>query len=145
MSGFEVAGVVLGAFPVAISALEGYREVANRLGLFFQIRLEYKKALDNLKIHQLTFTRHLRQLLLPLIVDDDRIAILLADPGGPSWKEQAVAELLEKRLQDSFPLYMSCIMGLQQVMQEINREFAVDSEAVQDNIKSPVRSSPFLS
>ncbi|KAB5577924.1 hypothetical protein GE09DRAFT_1087838 [Coniochaeta sp. 2T2.1] len=137
MSGFEVAGVVLGAFPIAISALERYREVATRLGLFFQIRLEYKKAFDNLKIHQLTFTRHLRQLLLPLIVDDDKIAILLADPGGPSWKEQAVAELLERRLQDSFPLYMSCIMGLQQVMEDINRELAVDSQAVQDMIKVP--------
>lgn len=139
MSGFEIAGLVLGAFPLAISALEKYRDMATRLGLFFKIRLEYKKVLDNLEIHQLTFTRHLRQLLLPLIVDDDKIGALLADPGGPSWKEKAVAELLERRLQDSFPLYMNCILGLQRVMDDINHELALDSEAVQDKVNSPVR------
>ena len=139
MSGFEVAGLVLGAFPIAIGALNKYREVATRLGLFFQIRLEYKKALDNLEFQQLAYTRHLKQLILPLVVDDDKIGALLKDPGGPSWKEQAVADLLEKRLQDSFPLYMKCINGLQQVMEGLNHHLAVDTEVVQNKINVPVR------
>lgn len=138
MSGFEVAGIVLGAFPLAITALDKYREVATRLGLFYKIRLEYKKCRDALEFHQLTFTRHLRQLLLPLVVDDDRIAVLLADPGGDSWRDQAVAGLLRKRLQDSFALYVGYIEGMESVMKRVNRELAADSDAVQERVNAPV-------
>lgn len=139
MSGFEVAGLVLGAFPLAISALEKYREVATRLGLFRHIRLQYKKCRDDLEFHRLVFKRNLRHLLLPLVVDDDRIEALLADPGGDSWKEPMVADLLEKRLQDSFELYIEYIEGMDCVMKEIHKELAFDSQSVQTKVNTPVR------
>ena len=41
MSGFEVAGVVLGAFPVAIAAIDGYRRVALKVQAWKEIRLTY--------------------------------------------------------------------------------------------------------
>lgn len=139
MSGFEVAGLVLGAFPLAITALEKYREVATRLGLFRHIRLQYKKCRDDLEFHRLVFKRNLRHLLLPLVVDDDRIEALLADPGGDSWKEPLVADLLEKRLQDSFELYIEYIEGMDCVMKEIHKELAFDSQSVQTKVNTPVR------
>ncbi|KAK0730182.1 hypothetical protein B0H67DRAFT_651983 [Lasiosphaeris hirsuta] len=52
--------------------------MATRLGLFFKT----KKRRDDLELRQLLFTRHLKQLLLPLVVDDDKIKVLLAAPGG---------------------------------------------------------------
>ncbi|KAH8685345.1 hypothetical protein BGZ61DRAFT_58203 [Ilyonectria robusta] len=137
MSGFEVAGLVLGAFPLAITALEKYREVATRLGLFRHIRLQYKKCRDDLEFHRLVFKRNLRHLLLPLVVDDDRIEALLADPGGDSWKEPLVADLLEKRLQDSFELYIEYIEGMDCVMKEIHKELAFDSQSVQTKVNTP--------
>ncbi|KAK0631100.1 hypothetical protein B0T17DRAFT_488289 [Bombardia bombarda] len=137
MSGFEIAGAALGAFPLAIHALDQYREVAARLGLFFKIRLEYKKCRDDVHFHQLTFSRHLRQLLLPLVADDATIADLLSDPGGQKWKDPKIAELLETRLQESYGLYLEYIKGIRQVMDEINRELAVDTGSVQEKLASP--------
>ncbi|KAK1764491.1 hypothetical protein QBC33DRAFT_613156 [Phialemonium atrogriseum] len=136
MSGFEVAGAVLAAFPIALIALEEYREVARRLDRFHKIRLEYKKCRDTLKYHQLSFTRHLRQLLLPLLVDDDKIDDLLSAPGGDGWKEPSVANLLRSRLLESYELYLDLVTEMKRVLDHIHKELAADSEPVQQQINA---------
>ncbi len=139
MSGFEVAGVVLGAFPLVLSALEKYREIATRLGLWGKVRLEYKKWRDDLDFHQILFTRQLKQLLLPLVADDDKIRELLSSPGGDSWKDQSISNLLEERLGDSHQLYLQYINGIERVMGEISQELSIDSRLVQEQMTIPVR------
>ncbi|KAH0497862.1 hypothetical protein TgHK011_005144 [Trichoderma gracile] len=128
MSGFEIAGIILGAFPIAISALEAYRDLAERLGLLYKIRLECKKWHDDLELNKIIFTRNLRKLLLPLVVDDERIRELLSEPGGDRWKEESIAESLERRLQGSYQLYMQYIQYMKRTMDEINAKLAIDSE-----------------
>jgi hypothetical protein len=138
MSGFEVAGVVLGAFPIAISALEKYREVANRAGLFWKIRVEHKKCSDELKFHQLRLKTNLKSLLLPLGVDDGKLTKLLSNPGGDGWREREVAEQLEQRLQDAYELYLDYIKGMERVLEELNHELAFDSDPVHQKITTAV-------
>ncbi|KAH8901323.1 hypothetical protein GQ53DRAFT_707647 [Thozetella sp. PMI_491] len=141
MSGFEIAGIVLGAFPLVITALEKYREVATRLGLFYKIKLEYRKCSNELEFHQLTLTRHLKQLLLPLVVDDDKIKELVEKPGGEAWKDSSIEQLLQQRLKDSYGLYLDCIQNMEQVMHDLNHELALDSQPIQgklyDTLKPP--------
>lgn len=141
MSGFEIAGIVLGAFPIAISALEAYRDIAQRLGLFHKIRLEYKKWRDDLEFYNLAFTRNLRQLLLPLIADDEKVAELLSAPGGNCWKEESIAEIFEKRLQGSYHLYMQHIQDMKRTLEEINTELDIDSDWAKKLLGSPVSRS----
>lgn len=138
MSGLEIVGVVLGAFPLAITALDKYREVATRLGLWYKIKLEHKKCRDQLHFHRVTLTSHLRQLLLPLVVDDAMIEKLLSRPGGDEWKDDSIARLLEKRLRDSYQLYLDYIQGMERVMIELCEKLAADSVPVQDHLKSVV-------
>lgn len=134
MSGFEVAGIVLAAFPLAISALNKYREVATRLGLFYKIQLEHKKWLDDLEFHQLLFSRHLRQLVLPLVVDDDKIKELLSNPRGDGWRDRNIAAALASRLGDSYELYFKYVSGVKGVVDDINHELAVDQKPVQEKL-----------
>ncbi|KPM38172.1 hypothetical protein AK830_g8421 [Neonectria ditissima] len=136
MSGFEVAGIVLGAFPLAIEALDRYREVAKRLGFWYKIRLEYQKCSDHLTYYRLAYRRHLKLLLLPLVVDDDKIQELLSDPGGEGWKNQAVASLLEVRLDESYELYLRHMTATAEVMQKLNHELAVNDDSVQQTIST---------
>jgi hypothetical protein len=138
MSGFEVAGVVLGAFPIAITMLEKYREVSTRIGLFYKIRLEYKKWRDDLEFHQLLFTRQLRQLLLPLVVEGDRIDALLAAPGSDDWRDLRIAVLLMERLGASYRLYCEFINGMNSVVKEINTELSIDGVAIQKQMQGTV-------
>lgn len=138
MSGLEVAGVVLGASPLAIEALDKYREVARRLGFWYKIRLEYQKCSDNLTYYQLAYKRHLKLLLLPLIVDDDKIRELLTDPGGDGWKDVATAELLKSRLDESYGLYLRHMATFAEIMQKLKHELAVDQESVQKAVTTSV-------
>jgi len=138
MSGLEIAGLVLGAFPVAITALEKYEQGARRLGLFFKIKREYKRWHRDLCFHQLTLSRHLNQLLLPLVVDNAKIDELLREPGGKAWQDPSISILLQDRLRESYPLYLDYIQGMQQVMEEINKELAMDSEPIRERIQTEV-------
>ncbi|KAK3367735.1 hypothetical protein B0H63DRAFT_489708 [Podospora didyma] len=142
MSGIEVAGIVLGAFPVAIWALEQYRDVARVMGFWYEIRLEYQRSSNELKFHRLSFLRNLKQLLLPLMPDDAQLQRLISNPGGDAWKEPKIQNALEARLQDSYSLYLEILGEMQRVMQDLNHELAMDSEAVQSKVDEEKRCRP---
>lgn len=138
MSGFEVAGLVLGAFPIALHLLDDYREMAKRAGLWYRIRLEHAKCRNEVEFQRVTLNSHMRQLILPLLVDDAKTNELLADPGGESWKEPAIETLLQDRLGHTYDLYLDYIKGMEEIMIRLNKELSMDSVEVQEQLKSPV-------
>ncbi|KAF2815607.1 uncharacterized protein BDZ99DRAFT_514269 [Mytilinidion resinicola] len=112
MSGVEVAGVVLGGFPILISALEHWQSGAKLLQDWWQFRREYQRCLRDIGYHELAFRRNLEECLLPLIADDDEVKTLLADPAGPGWSVPELEEKLEKRLSKSaYEQYKQTIDG----------------------------------
>lgn len=132
MSGLEVAGLVLGAFPIAIEILGRYKEVARRLGFWYKIAAEHKKCDSQLKYHRIVYASNLKRLLLPLAgLDDTRINELLDNPGGKSWTEARTAENLEKRLGDSHEIYLQCMNEFHEWLEAMNRELAFDMAAKQ--------------
>jgi hypothetical protein len=141
MSGFEVAGIVLAVFPLVIDGFEKYSELAKRVGLWHQIRLEHFKCLRDLRFHRTVLTSHLRQLLLPLVVDDGHVKRLLADPGGEGWKEAWLDASLRDRLGESYELYFEYISGMKEVVEELKHELALGSDTVQEKLTTPVRAA----
>ena len=87
MSGIEVVGLVLGAFPLLISAMEHYEDTKRRSSTWWRIRKAHRKDLGNLKDCDLLFRSHLEELLLPLLLDGVASQTvyeeLLLSPGGP--------------------------------------------------------------
>ncbi|KAG7437064.1 hypothetical protein Forpi1262_v001948 [Fusarium oxysporum f. sp. raphani] len=136
MSGIEIIGVVLGAFPIAVMALEKYSKLATSVNLFYSIRSEHKRCLDDLTYHQILFKIHLRRLLLPLAVDDDKIDELLDNPGGTSWKEKSIDDVLKRRMKDAYLPYFGYVKEMARVMNDLNQRLALDSEAVQNNLSN---------
>ena len=144
MSGLEIAGLVLGALPLAIEVLNWYEQVAKLTGRFVKIRAEYKECLRQLRYHRLCYDRNLKDLLLPLIIDDaekGKITELINDPFGSWWTEPDTARLLEERLADGYEVYMDCIEMMEKLVEEILTELAWNNSSVQDMIKAPV--SPY--
>ena len=141
MSGLEIAGLVLGAFPIAIEALDRYREVARRMRFWANIAAEHKKCDSKLKFQQALYIHNLRRLLLPMLsIDDASIEALLRDPGGDAWKIDDMARLLQERLGLSYDPYLQCIERLKEAMGNMKREVLpntsmptkVDEDAVSD-------------
>lgn len=127
MSGIEVAGLVLGAFPIALEVLDRYKEVARRFGFWYEIAAEHKKCDSQIKYHRLVYIHNLKRLLLPLAgLDDTCIDELLENPGGSAWTDARTPEVLRRRLADSYELYLQCMESFKESLQAMNRELAFD-------------------
>ncbi|KAI1087070.1 hypothetical protein F5B19DRAFT_476903 [Rostrohypoxylon terebratum] len=137
MSGFEIAGIVLGAFSIALEVLEKYRELEKRLKSYHHIRQECDACRFDLEFYQTSFTFHLRQLLLPLFDSSQRVNRLLSDPRDGGWKDQEIKTLIQKRLGSTpHDQIVGCIGRIQDALNNISRELALDSTIIQDCLKS---------
>ncbi|KAI1456075.1 hypothetical protein F4805DRAFT_250115 [Annulohypoxylon moriforme] len=137
MSGFEIAGVVLGAFPIALEALKAYREVSRAFYLFHEIRPEYTKCEQNLKFYHVAFKSHLRRILRPLIEDESKMNDLLSNPEGSFWGERDIMVSLKQRLgEEVYQLLVDCIEGIKDVMEKLNHEL-VPNSALKPYLKKP--------
>jgi hypothetical protein len=137
MSGLEVAGVVLGAFPLLISGLEHWRDVAKVGGFFWRVRKEYTKCQRDVQFHEIVYRRNLKELLLPIVSDADEVGKLVADPDGDGWGDEALQERLEERLQESYKLYKETITEMNEVAEELKKELCFDKASVQSKLAPP--------
>jgi hypothetical protein len=92
MSGLEVAGVVLGAFPLLLSGIEHWRDVAKVGGFFRRIRAEYAKCRGNVQFHEILYKANLKELLIPLMLDSDEVAKFIFRTGWPRMGGRFVTE-----------------------------------------------------
>lgn len=138
MSGIEVVGVLLGVFPLIISGLDSWRDIAKIGGFYWRIRKEYSKCLRDVQYHQLLYKRNLHELLLPILNNDaDEVARLVGEPGGKDWSSKALGERLEGRLQESYLLYMEIIHQMNETAEELRKELSLDKVTVQNKLASP--------
>jgi hypothetical protein len=135
MSSVGVTRALLGTFPMAIQGLEQARELMKRAGVFKHIQLEYNKCLSDLGLQRLYFRAHMERLLFPSILDDAEIQTLLADPMGPGWEEQSLADALESRLGGGYQLYRSCIIDMKEVLHHMEEELQLTSDSVQSQLR----------
>lgn len=102
MSGIEIAGLVLGAFPLLIFALESYRESSEVIGNWYRIQRPYRHSVRTIGIQEVQFERNLERFLLPLVVDDAEFKVLMEDPAGKGWEDPDLESRLRTRLPGSY-------------------------------------------
>jgi hypothetical protein len=134
MSGLEIVGAVLGAFPIAITLLEKYREIGQTFNFWWAIRREYRKCRQDLNYHRLVLQGSLKQMLLPLAVDDDTIKTMLDEPTGEAWSDPDILQQLRQRLAESFELCLEIVDAMMKTMKEVEKELALDQDAVQEQL-----------
>lgn len=125
MSGIEVAGLILGIFPVALDLLEKCKKLAGSRWLV--IAAEHKRCRSEIAFQQLVYEANLKRLLLPLAeLDDTCIATLLRSPESGAWKNPEVTTVLKRRLAGSYELYLQYIGDFHQQLGAIQLELAFD-------------------
>lgn len=134
MSGIEIAGLVLGAFPLLIQALESYREGAEVLSDWWNIKRAYKKCRQDLSYHQLLFEGNVEQFLLPLVVDDDDLKALMANPGNAGWRDPNLEARLRDRLPKSYSLFLDIIGDINSLMKGLSVELGTDDALFQAGV-----------
>jgi hypothetical protein len=142
MSGLEIAGVLLGTFPLIISGLEHWREAAKVGGCLREVRKEYTECRREVQFHELVYKQNLKELLLPVVNDVDEVARLVGDPGGKDWSSKTLQERLEGRLQESHCLYMNIIREMNDTALELRKELSLDNANIQRKLAPPEPKQP---
>ncbi|CAN9091712.1 unnamed protein product [Alternaria alternata] len=137
MSGLEVAGIVLGTFPLLVSGIEHWRDVAKVGGFYWRIRKEYTKCQRDIQFHEIIYKNNLRELLLPLIQDAEEVAKLIADPCGKRWGDAALQQRLESRLNESYQSYQNTMTEMNEIAEELKKELCFDKKNIQDKLSPP--------
>jgi hypothetical protein len=125
MSGIETAGIVLGAIPLVISALEHYAEGISTIHKWWR----YKRELASLKrILDAEYVRYLNtcEELLSGIVPDATLATLLDFPGGPGWQDPDIERKLHSRLRTSFTSYLNTVTDMNDIMEILKSKLELD-------------------
>lgn len=98
MSGFEIAGLVLGGFPILLNILDYYERSFAPLDEWWHFRRHFVQFVDDISQQQMLFQQNLALLLDPVIDDNETFTSLLNDPGATAWEAANLSEILGKRL-----------------------------------------------
>ncbi|KAH7126102.1 hypothetical protein EDB81DRAFT_810411 [Dactylonectria macrodidyma] len=125
MSGFEVAGIVLGSIPLVISGLEHY---INGLGMLQNFR-SYKRVLKSLILALQTehvSIQNICEKLLVGIAPQTRIEEMIDDPFGDLWREEEILSKLRLRLWRSFKIFDERIRDMKEAIEELRSNLNID-------------------
>ena len=126
MSGVEVIGSVLGLFPLFVNALELYRTGLGVLQLTRQNNRDIDVLRRRVDVEHARLSRLLEMLFEPMgveignVVEWDKTEMTASKPDT----------LLEKRLSDSYPVFVELMSSIRACMNELVRR----SEKVSSDI-----------
>jgi hypothetical protein len=119
MSGIEIAGLVLGGFPLLVSAAEHYKEGWEPLVKWKRFRTEFLHFIDAIDIEKHLFDQMLERFLISADITQAELQLFLTDPNYEGWQRKELAAALEMRLGHSYGAFMSSIRTMNQLMAEL--------------------------
>ncbi|RKK07326.1 hypothetical protein BFJ68_g9339 [Fusarium oxysporum] len=132
MSGFEVAGIVLGSIPIVVSALQCYM---NGLGTLQNFR-SYKRILRSLILTLKTEHVNLQNIcekLLTGIAPQTRIEEMIRDPFGDLWREEEIFNKLRLRLWSSLQVFDDRVQDMREAIEEMIEKLYIGPDGKVDS------------
>ncbi|KAI1347835.1 hypothetical protein F5Y01DRAFT_233001 [Xylaria sp. FL0043] len=126
MSGFEIAGIVLGAVPLLISALEHYGDALSTLNKWRKYERELHSLVRNLDTERVKLQNVCEKLLVG-IVPESQIEAMIKDPMGGLWKEEKIQARVQSRLWESYSSFEDTISDIKRATDEMNQRIARQS------------------
>ncbi|KAK1836524.1 hypothetical protein QBC39DRAFT_272703 [Podospora conica] len=127
MSGFEIAGVVLGGVPIIVSALKLYVEGARTIQAWRRYAREVKSLIRSLETEQAKLQNVCERLLVN-IVPETKIEDMINDPFGPLWREVATAKKIHARLWRSAKVFQDNVLDMNAAVEEMKKKLGLDPD-----------------
>ncbi|KAJ0416338.1 hypothetical protein BJY00DRAFT_304224 [Aspergillus carlsbadensis] len=119
MSGLEVVGVVLGALPLMIAAVDHYKTTSQRIKLFRYKEPLIADLIQALQEQQFFLETDLAITLKAASLDDDEIADLLTKPDATVFGDPDVAMDVQKYLGAGYGPYTAAAARCQRILSDI--------------------------
>ncbi|KAL8654302.1 MAG: hypothetical protein Q9210_001583 [Variospora velana] len=126
-SSIEAAGLILAAFPLVISALEHYENGFQVVREWIRFRGEFAMFLNALIRQKIFFRQNIEDLLGPIVASDFEISVLLDNPGGQAWADEALNASLQHRLPGKYEYqsYVTTVSYILEVLQKLKDKLKI--------------------
>jgi hypothetical protein len=147
MSGFEIAGIVLGGFPILVKCLGHYQEAFEPLEEWWNFRTKFVAFIDDVRHQMMRYNENMIRLLDPIIADTDDLNNLVQDSNllDPRWRNGSLDELLKQRLGSESDRFLRILGRMKGVMDELGSLLQIENGKVcrpsRESLPSP-SSSP---
>jgi uncharacterized membrane protein YcgQ (UPF0703/DUF1980 family) len=119
MSGLEVVGVVLGALPLMIAAIDQYKATSQRLK-FFRFKEPFVgELIQALREQQFFLETDLHVTLQATDLDKQEIADLLAKPAAKLFENPDIAIDVQQYLGDGYGPYTASVTKCERILFDI--------------------------
>ncbi|KAB2107584.1 hypothetical protein AG0111_0g3844 [Alternaria gaisen] len=126
MSGFEIAGIVLGSIPLIIVALEHYAEGLSTI----RSMQKYEEAFGYLHASFITiaciYRNSCEELLSPLALSDAQLSQLLENRESSAWENLELDDALRNRLGSNYMPFKSSVKQLNKKINLFGRKLQLD-------------------
>lgn len=130
MTGVEIISLILGGLPVAISAVEHYRDGLAPLKDYVRYNITLKSLRTRLRMQQALFDGTMRRLLQDQLSDDQMKALFEPEPGLPVgkilWGAVEIKEKVQWRLGTTYKVFMDVVGEMEDLMQRLMEKLDVD-------------------
>ncbi|RFN43402.1 hypothetical protein FIE12Z_12354, partial [Fusarium flagelliforme] len=127
MSGFEVAGVVLGGIPLVISTLEHYKNGISVIQRYRRYERELQRLIRNLETEKVKL-QNVCEKLLDGIVPPSRIDDMVENPGGDLWVQEETQKAIRIRLWKSWNVFETTLKDIQKATEEMYEKLGGGTE-----------------
>lgn len=119
MSGFEIAGVVLGSFPLLCDSAKEIAGFLRKAKSWWQFETTFETFVSTLTTQEASYTLVLKRLLDPLDISDSEYNSLLRSPQCDLWHELHVQDGLRQRLSSEYRWFMWSLTDLNQAVLDL--------------------------
>ncbi|WQF83322.1 hypothetical protein CDEST_08336 [Colletotrichum destructivum] len=127
MSGFEIAGVVLGAFPILCDTAKDLGTVFKKTKWWWQFETSFENFVSTIATQEIAYILVLERLLGPLDITEAEYDSLLGDPKSNLWHESHIQEELRQCLPHSkYTWFMWNLSDLNTAIEELQKLLPID-------------------
>jgi hypothetical protein len=136
MSGFEVAGVVLGSIPILLAALKLGGDAVQSSRQLFGYKAVLYRYQTILEAEAATYKNTLI-FLLDDVASATKLESLLEDPNSEIWRDQSfVQRLRDKRLGENYNAVLNVMKAMDKTLCEFREKIGADQATQVSEVKS---------
>ena len=124
VSGVELAGLILGALPIIIVAIEKYNDGLDPVKSFLRWEKELPALIRKLRNQHVHYAQTIRILIEPITTEFELAEMLSGS--STLWKDKAMEVKLQEKLQDSYFAYQSTISDIERITKRIASKLDLD-------------------
>lgn len=122
MSGFEVAGLVLGAIPIVCAAAKHLKPIVEGASFWWSFETKFEAFAAGIRAQEIFYRQVLERLIEHLDIPETRCRILLTEPNSSLWHEAELREEVKLRFQeDQYRWIMDNLVDLNNAVLELQQ------------------------